>query len=89
MITARIAGAVIVAFMLGLVFVAYLWFGSLFHWSAQGAELRQPLGYTACSADRYRYCQKIEGIPAIVSCLQEHRQVISKACDAFLKEHGQ
>lgn len=47
-----------------------------------------PPGYTACSAERYRYCKSVDGIPAILSCLQEHRTVLSKACDAFLKEYG-
>jgi hypothetical protein len=55
--------------------------------SAHAADQSQP--YTACDADRYRYCRNVEGIPAIVACMQEHRAVLSKACDAFLKEHGQ
>jgi hypothetical protein len=48
----------------------------------------QPQPYTVCAADRYRYCRSVNGIPEIISCLQEHRAVISRACDAFLREHG-
>lgn len=48
----------------------------------------QPHPYTVCDGDKYRYCRSVNGIPEIVSCLQEHRAVISRACESFLREHG-
>jgi len=48
---------------------------------------RQP--FTACDADRARFCRSAAGIPAIVACLQAQRPSLSKACSALLSEHGQ
>jgi hypothetical protein len=50
----------------------------------------------ACKADTHRYCQHV--FPAqpdlppdqfeMLSCLQEHRTKLSKACNEMLKGHG-
>jgi hypothetical protein len=50
----------------------------------------------ACKADTHRYCQHV--FPAqrelppdqfeMLSCLQEHRAKLSKACNEMLKGHG-
>lgn len=45
----------------------------------------------ACAKDVSRYCRTVmnEADLVILSCLQQHRAKISKACDAVLTSHGQ
>lgn len=45
----------------------------------------------ACSKDVSRYCRSVmnESDLVILSCLQQHRPKISKACNAVLASHGQ
>jgi hypothetical protein len=45
----------------------------------------------ACSKDVSRYCRSVmdQSDLVILSCLQQHRPKISKACDAVLVSHGQ
>ena len=45
----------------------------------------------ACAKDVSRYCRTVmnEADLVILSCLQQHRAKISKACDAVLASHGQ
>ena len=49
----------------------------------------------ACKADSHRYCQRVfpaqRDLPPDqfeISCLQEHRAKLSKACNEMLKGHG-
>ena len=50
----------------------------------------------ACKADTHRYCQHVfpaqRDLPPdqfeMLSCLQEHRAKLSKACNEMLKGHG-
>ena len=45
----------------------------------------------ACSKDVSRYCRALmnDSDFAILGCLQQNRQKISKPCDAVLRSHGQ
>jgi hypothetical protein len=45
----------------------------------------------ACSRDVQRYCRPVidQGDLIVLSCLQQNRPKISKACDKVLKDHGQ
>jgi hypothetical protein len=45
----------------------------------------------ACSKDVSRYCRAVmdQSDLVVLSCLQQHRPKISKACDAVLVSHGQ
>jgi hypothetical protein len=45
----------------------------------------------ACSRDVQRYCRPVidQGDLIVLSCLQQNRPRISKACDKVLKDHGQ
>lgn len=45
----------------------------------------------ACSKDVSRYCRSVmdQSDLVILSCLQQNRPKISKACDAVLVSHGQ
>lgn len=45
----------------------------------------------ACSRDVQKFCRKImdQGDLVILSCLQQNRPKISKACNAVLVSHGQ
>jgi hypothetical protein len=45
----------------------------------------------ACRRDTRRLCRHVkvdDGNNAFLSCLQEHRAKLSKACDEVLKSHG-
>jgi len=45
----------------------------------------------ACARDVSRYCRSVmdQSDLVVLSCLQQHRPKISKACDAVLVSHGQ
>ena len=45
----------------------------------------------ACSRDVQRYCRPVidQGDLIVLSCLQQNRPRISKACDKVLRDHGQ
>jgi hypothetical protein len=45
----------------------------------------------ACNRDVQHFCRPMidQGDLVILSCLQQNRAKISKACDAVLKSHGQ
>ncbi len=45
----------------------------------------------ACSRDVQKFCRKMldQGDLVILSCLQQNRPKISKACNAVLVSHGQ
>jgi hypothetical protein len=45
----------------------------------------------ACSRDVQRFCRPVidQGDLIVLSCLQQNRPKISKACDKVLKDHGQ
>jgi Cysteine rich repeat len=45
----------------------------------------------ACTRDVQRFCRPVidQGDLVILSCLQQNRAKISRACDAVLKNHGQ
>jgi hypothetical protein len=45
----------------------------------------------ACNRDVQRYCRPVidQGDLIVLSCLQQNRPKISKACDKVLKDHGQ
>lgn len=69
---------------------------SLFASAATAAMAQQnrsgtPEEQKACSKDVSRYCRSVmnEADLVILSCLQQHRPKISKACDAVLTSHGQ
>jgi hypothetical protein len=45
----------------------------------------------ACNRDVQHFCRAVidQGDLVILSCLQQNRAKISRACDAVLKNHGQ
>lgn len=47
--------------------------------------------HDACARDVTRFCraQMNDGDQMVLSCLQQHRQRLSRACDKVLTEHGQ
>ena len=57
--------------------------------SAQG--MGTPQEQAACSRDAQRFCRAVisQGDMAVLSCFQQNRPKISRACDAVLKSHGQ
>ena len=59
--------------------------------SAQGQRSGTAQEQAACSRDVQKYCRKImdQGDLVILSCLQQNRPNISKACNAVLVSHGQ
>jgi len=64
--------------------------------SAQTRVRPNALDDAACKADTHRYCQHVfpaqRDLPPdqfeMLSCLQEHRAKLSKACNEMLKGHG-
>ena len=50
-----------------------------------------PEEQAACSRDVQRHCRPVidQGDFAVLACLQQNRDKISKACDLVLKNHGQ
>ena len=58
--------------------------------SAQGS-MGTPQEQAACSRDAQRFCRAVisQGDLAVLSCFQQNRPKISRACDAVLRSHGQ
>jgi hypothetical protein len=56
--------------------------------SAQGAGPRE---HDACARDVSRYCRAHmnDGDSVVLSCLQQNRAKLSKACAKVLTDHGQ
>lgn len=59
--------------------------------AAVAQERGTPEEQKACSRDVQRYCRPVidQGDLIVLSCLQQNRPRISKACDKVLKDHGQ
>ena len=57
---------------------------------AQGS-MGTPQEQAACSRDAQRFCRPVisQGDLAVLSCFQQNRARISRACDAVLRSHGQ
>jgi hypothetical protein len=49
-----------------------------------------PADKAACGSDVARFCKSdtAQGAMAVLACLQEHRDKISKSCSAVLAVHG-
>ena len=47
--------------------------------------------HDACARDVARFCRAVmnDGDQAVLSCLQQHRTRISRACEKVMAEHGQ
>lgn len=67
---------------------------------AQSADQRLPSappdpnraeGERACSPDARKFCRNVlnQGDMAVLSCFQQNRASISRACDTFLRKNGQ
>ena len=58
---------------------------------AQQQRSGTPEEQKACGPDVSRYCRAVmdQGDLTILSCLQQNRPKISKACNAVLVSHGQ
>jgi hypothetical protein len=48
-------------------------------------------GQDACARDVSRFCRAYtqQGDMAVLACLKQHRNRISRGCDAVLTSHGQ
>ena len=48
-------------------------------------------GHDACARDVTRFCRAYmeQGDMAVLACLKQHRNRISRGCDAVLTSHGQ
>ncbi len=48
-------------------------------------------GHDACARDVSRFCRAYmeQGDMAVLACLKQHRNRISRGCDAVLRSHGQ
>ncbi|HJZ21355.1 MAG TPA: hypothetical protein VJ226_10380 [Bradyrhizobium sp.] len=55
------------------------------------AASAQQQGHDACARDVSRFCRRVmnDGDSVVLSCLQQNRPRISKACDKVLTDHGQ
>jgi hypothetical protein len=58
---------------------------------ASAASGQQRQGHDACARDVSRFCRAhmSDGDQVVLSCLQQNRPRISKACQKILAEHGQ
>lgn len=58
---------------------------------ASGALAQTVHEHDACARDVTRFCRAHmgEGDQIVLSCLQQHRPRVSRACDKVLAEHGQ
>jgi hypothetical protein len=78
--------------MLRTIFIATL-FASVATGALAQAPNRSgtPQEQKACAKDVSRYCRAVmnDADLVILSCLQQHRAKISKACNAVLVSHGQ
>lgn len=59
--------------------------------TAVGASAQTPHEHDACARDVTRFCRAVmnNGDSAVLACLQQNRQRISRACNKVLTEHGQ
>lgn len=75
------------ALLVAAVLAATFTTSSSFAQSRGGTDAEQK----ACSRDVSRFCRKVMDQPdlVILSCLQQNRPKISKACNAVLVSHGQ
>ena len=57
--------------------------------TASSASAQQ--GHDACARDVSRHCRAVmnNGDSAVLACLKQNRQRLSKACEKVLTEHGQ
>ena len=48
-------------------------------------------GHDACARDVSRFCRAYaqQGDMAVLACLKQHRNRLSRGCDAVLTSHGQ
>jgi hypothetical protein len=55
------------------------------------AALAQQQGQDACARDVSRFCRAYaqQGDMAVLACLKQHRNRLSRGCDAVLTSHGQ
>jgi hypothetical protein len=58
---------------------------------ASGALAQTAHEHDACARDVSRFCRAhmSEGDQVVLSCLQQNRQRLSRACEKVLTEHGQ
>jgi hypothetical protein len=59
--------------------------------TAFSASAQTPHEHDACARDVTRFCRAVinNGDSAVLACLQQNRQRISKACNKVLTDHGQ
>jgi len=59
--------------------------------AAFSASAQTPHEHDACARDVTRFCRAVmnNGDSAVLACLQQNRQRISKACNKVLTDHGQ
>jgi hypothetical protein len=57
---------------------------------AASASAQQRPGQDACGRDAQRFCRAhlSDGDQVVLSCLQQNRAKLSKACQATLAQHG-
>ena len=55
------------------------------------AASAQQQGHDACARDVSRFCRAYmeQGDTAVLACLKQHRNRLSRGCDAVLTSHGQ
>ena len=58
---------------------------------ASGTSAQQRQGHDACARDVSRFCRPYmnQGDMAVLACLKQHRNRLSRGCDAVLTSHGQ
>ncbi len=59
--------------------------------TASAASAQQKAGHDACARDVSRFCRSVmnDGDQAVLACLQQHRDRISRGCNKVMTEHGQ
>jgi len=59
--------------------------------TALGASAQTAHEHDACARDVTRFCRAVmnNGDQAVLACLQQNRQRISRACNKVLIDHGQ
>jgi Cysteine rich repeat len=55
------------------------------------ASAQQRPGHDACARDVARHCRAVmnDGDNAVLACLKQNRDRISKACNKVMADHGQ
>ena len=58
---------------------------------AASSASAQQQGHDACARDVSRFCRAYmeQGDMAVLACLKQHRNRLSRGCDAVLASHGQ